>query len=58
MLEIVSPEEDVILVRYRKVINRRFGSTGNCSEFYSNTSIKYVSQFEVSMGCLRTRELA
>ena len=46
--EIVSPEEDVILVHAEDDI-RDLVPLETVPEFYSNTSIKYVSQFEVSM---------
>ena len=46
--EIVSPEEDVILVHAENDI-RDLVPLETVPEFYSNTSIKYVSQFEVSM---------
>lgn len=46
--EIVSPEEDVILVHAENDI-RNLVPLETVPEFYSNTSIKYVSQFEVSM---------
>ena len=46
--EIVSPEEDVILVHAENDI-RDLVPLETAPEFYSNTSIKYVSQFEVSM---------
>lgn len=46
--EIVSPEEDVILVHAEDDI-RDLVPLETVPEFYSNTSIKYVSQFEVSV---------
>ena len=46
--EIVSPEEDVILVHAEDDI-RDLVPLETVPEFYSNTSIKYLSQFEVSM---------
>ena len=46
--EIVSPEEDVILVHAENDI-RNLVPLETVPEFYSNTSIKYLSQFEVSM---------
>ena len=46
--EIVSPEEDVILVHAEDDI-RDLVPLETAPEFYSNTSIKYVSQFEVSV---------
>lgn len=46
--ETVSPEEDVILVHAENDI-RDLVPLETVPEFYSNTSIKYVSQFEVSM---------
>ena len=46
--EIVSPEEDVILVHAENDI-RDLVPLETVPEFYSNTSIKYVSQFEVSV---------
>ena len=46
--EIVSTEEDVILVHAEDDI-RDLVPLETVPEFYSNTSIKYVSQFEVSM---------
>ena len=46
--EIVSPEEDVILVHAENDI-RHLVPLETVPEFYSNTSIKYVSQFEVSV---------
>ena len=46
--EIVSPEEDVILVHAENDI-KDLVPLETVPEFYSNTSIKYVSQFEVSM---------
>ena len=46
--EIVSPEQDVIFVHAEDDI-RDLVPLETVPEFYSNTSIKYVSQFEVSM---------
>ena len=46
--EIVSPEQDVILVHAENHI-KDLVSLETVPEFYSNTSIKYLSQFEVSM---------
>jgi len=46
--EIVSPEQDVILVHAENHIEDLV-PLDTIPEFYSNTSIKYVSQFEVSM---------
>ena len=46
--EIVSPEEDVILVHAENDV-RDLVPLETVTEFYSNTSIKYLSQFEVSM---------
>ena len=46
--EIVSPEEDVILVHAENDV-RDLVPLETVPEFYSNTSIKYVSQFEVSV---------
>ena len=46
--EIVSPEQDVILVHAENDI-RDLVPLETVPEFYSNTGIKYVSQFEVSM---------
>ena len=46
--EIVSPEGDVILIHAENDV-RDLVPLETVPEFYSNTSIKYVSQFEVSM---------
>ena len=46
--EIVSPEEDVILVHAENDV-RDLVPLETAPEFYSNTGIKYVSQFEVSL---------
>ena len=46
--EIVSPEQDVILVHAENHI-KDLVPLETVPEFYSNTSIKYVSQFDVSM---------
>lgn len=46
--EIFSPEEDVILVHAENDV-RNLVPLETVPEFYSNTSIKYLSQFEVSM---------
>ena len=46
--EIVSPEQDVILVHAENHI-KDLVPLETVPEFYSNTSIKYLSQFEVSM---------
>ena len=46
--EIVSPEGDVILIHAENDV-RDLVPLETVPEFYSNTSIKYLSQFEVSM---------
>ena len=46
--EIVSPEQDVILVHAENDV-RDLVPLETVPEFYSNTSIKYLSQFEVSV---------
>ena len=46
--EIVSPEQDVILVHAENHI-KDLVPLGTVPEFSSNTSIKYLSQFEISM---------